>query len=119
MNSFFPDAITSWNIAITHFDNVPSVGTFQNYIISLIRPEKSIFGIHDPLGVRYLFQLRVGLCSLRYHKNRHNFVDTPSNECPCNYGIEDTNHFLFLCPFYDTQRATLVTSVIEILQNTT
>ena len=62
------------------------------------------------------YQLRVGLCSLRYHKKHHNFVDTPSNECPCNFGIEDTNHVLFVCPFYEAQRATLVTSVIGILQ---
>ena len=56
MNSFFPDAITSWNNVITHFNNVPSVGILKNHIISLIRPERnSIFGIHDPLGVRYLF----------------------------------------------------------------
>ena len=100
MNSFFPDAITSWNNVITHFNNVPSVGILKNHIISLICPEKkSIFGIHDPLGLRYLFQLRVGLSSLRYHKNRHNFIDTPSNECLCNHGIEDINHFLFSCLF--------------------
>ena len=72
--------------------------------------------IHDHSGVGDLFQLRVGLCSFRYHKKHHNFVDTPSNECSCNCGIEETNHFLFLCPFYEAQRATLVTSVIGILQ---
>ena len=117
MNSFFPDATSSWNNVISHFQNVPSLGTFKYHIISLIHPEKkSIFGIHDPTGVRYLFQLRVGLCSLSYHKKRHNFVDTPSNECQCNFGIEDTNHFLFFCLFCETQRATLVTCVNGILQ---
>ena len=82
MNRFFPDAIRSWNNAISHFQNVPSLGTFKKHITSLIRQEKQIiFGIHDHSGVGYLFQLRVGLCSLRYHKKRHNFVDTPSDEC--------------------------------------
>ena len=38
------------------------------------------------------------------------------DECLCNHGIEDTNHFLFLCPLYDTQRGTLLTSVIEIVR---
>ena len=117
MYSFFPDAITSWNNVITHFNNIPSFGNLKEHIRSLIRPEKkNIFGIHDPSGVRYLFQLRVGLSPLRYHKNRHNFIDTPSNECPCNHGIEDTNHFLFLCSFYDIQRATLLNTVIEIIR---
>ena len=88
----------------------------KTYYITYSPGEKKYFGIHDHSGVGYLFQLRVDLCSLRYHKKRHNFVDTPSNECPCNFGIEDTNHFLFLCPFYVAQKATLVTSVIGILQ---
>ena len=33
-----------------------------------------------------------------------------------NHGIEDTNHFLFLCPFFALHRATLASSVIQILQ---
>ena len=72
-----------------------------NHILSLIRPKKKcIFGIHDPLGLRYLFQLRAGLSSSRYHKKCHNFFDTPTDKCLCNQGIEDTNRFLFLCPFF-------------------
>ena len=86
-------------------------------ILSLIRPKKIFFfGIHVPLGLRYLLQLRVGLSSLRYHKKCHNFIDTPSDKCPCNNDIEDTNHFLFPCPFFVAQRATLASSVIQILQ---
>ena len=89
----------------------------KDHILSLIRPKKkNIFGIHDPLGHRYLLQLRVGLSSLRYHKKCHNFIDTPSDKCPCNNDIEDTNHFLFSCPFFVAQRATLASSVIQILQ---
>ena len=34
---------------------------------------------------------------LRYHKKKHNFINTHSYKCLCNQGIEDTNHFL-LCP---------------------
>ena len=77
---------------------------------------KSIFVIHDPVGVRYLFQLRVGLSHLRSHKYRHNFTDTTSHICHCNQGIEDTNHFIFSCPDYAILRATLAASVINILQ---
>ena len=117
MNSFFPNGISSWNNVISYFTNAPSILILKDHILSLIRPEKKkIFGIHDPLGLRYLFQLRVGLSPLRSHKKRHNFIDTPSDKCICNHGIEDTNHFLFLCPFYATKRATLAVSVIHILQ---
>ena len=68
--------------------------------ISLIPPKKQcIVGIHDHLGLRYLAQLGVGLSSLRYHKKCDNFFDTPSGKCLCNQSIEDTNHFLYFCPF--------------------
>ena len=108
MNSFFPDAVASWNICIKHFDDVPSFDILKKHINTFFRPKtKNIFGIHDPSGLRYLFQLRVSLSPLRSHKFRHNFADTLSEICRCNQGIEDTNHFLFSCPDYATPRATL------------
>ena len=68
-NSFFPDAINLWNIIITNFKNVPPFASLKAHIPSLIRPKaKSIFGVHDPLGLRYIFQLRVNLSPLRNHK---------------------------------------------------
>ena len=96
-SSFFPDITTN---VITHFNDIPSFSVFKNHILSLIRPKKKcIFGIHDPLGLRYLFQLRMGLSFLRCHKKCHNFIDSPFDKCLYKQGIEDTNHFLFLCPF--------------------
>ena len=116
MSSFFPDAIASWNIFISHFNNMPSFDTFKTHITTFFRPKaKSIFGIHDPLGVRYLFQLRVSLSPLRSHKKRYKFIDTPSDICHCNQAVEETSHFMFECPSYTAQRATLAASVIGIL----
>ena len=98
MNSFFPDAINSWNNIITNYQNLSSFTSLKAHILSLIRPKiKSIFGIHDPLGLRYIFQLRVKLSPQRNHKRHHNFADTPSEICDtpseiceCNQDIEDT-----------------------------
>ena len=48
----------------------------KNILILFFRPKaNNIFGIHDPVGLRYLFQLRVNLSPLRSHKFRHNFAD--------------------------------------------
>ena len=117
MNSFFPDAVASWNIFLKHFDDVPSFDILKKHINTFLRPKaKNIFCIHDPPGLRYLFQLRVSLSPLRSHKFRHNFADTLSEICRCTQGIEDANHFLFSCPDYATPRATLAASVINILQ---
>ena len=99
-NSFLPNAIQTWNNAVEIFPDTHSITIFKKRILSLIRPERrSIFNIHDPLGLRYLFYLRVGLSSLRSHKNRHGFLDSPSGICVCNLGIEDTNRYLFSCYF--------------------
>ena len=78
MNSFLPDAINSWNNITTNFQNVPTFTSLKAHILSLIRPKtKSTFGVYAPLGLPYLFQLRVNLSPLRSHKSRHNFADTP------------------------------------------
>ena len=115
-NSFFPHAVSSWNIFISDFEDFPSFNNLKVHLLSLFRPKiKSIFGIHDPMGLRYLFQLRVSLSPLRSHKSRHNFIDTPSDICLCKQGVENTNHFLFFCPRFAIQRATLTTNVNEIL----
>ena len=120
MNTFFPHAISSWTIVISHFEDFPSFDSLKEHVLSLFRPKtKSIFGVHDPIRLRYLFQLRVRLSPLRSHKKHHNFIDTPSDICHCNQGVEDTSHFLFSCPSYAAQRATLATSVIQILQKYT
>ena len=114
MNSFFPDAVASWNLFMEIFNHnvVPSLDLLKQDIISLIRPEsKSFFNVHDPTGLRYLFQLRLRLS----HKYCHNFIDTPSGTCQCNQCIEDTSHFLLFCPSYTVQRVTLLTYVNEIL----
>ena len=53
MNSFFPDAINSWNIIITNFHNLPHFTSLKAHILSLIRPKiKNTFGVHDSLGLR-------------------------------------------------------------------
>ena len=38
MSSFFPDAITSWNNVINHFDNILSINILKDHILSLVRP---------------------------------------------------------------------------------
>ena len=74
-------------------------GSLKNHITSLFCPRtQSLFGIHDPPGIHYLFQLRVGLSPLRGHKKRHNIHDITS-DCQCSFEIENTSHFLFQCPF--------------------
>ena len=61
-------------------------------------------------------QLRVGLSKLNFHKFKHNCRDTINPMCPTNDGIEDTEHFLLLCPSFDIQRRDLLAGVSELLR---
>ena len=55
MNSFFPDSINIWNNIFSDFQKLGTIEAFKKQIITLIRPmPKSIFGIHDPTGLKYL-----------------------------------------------------------------
>ena len=116
LHSFFPDAAKNMSIIITDFKDLPTFEALKKHLISLYRPNiRPTFNIHNP-NLRYIFQLRVGLSHLRYHKKRHKFVDTPSDKCLCKKGVEDTHHFLIACPFYTSHRDVLFASVETILQ---
>ena len=96
---------------------VPSVAVFKKKILSIIRPPANpVFGIHDPIGLSFLTQLRVGLSKLNFHKFKHNFRDAVNPMCPSNDGIEDAEHFLLLCPSFDAQRRDLLAGVYDVLR---
>ena len=98
MNIFFPHVISSWNLFISHFEVFPSSDSLKDHVLSLFRPMiKSIFCVHDPVGLRYLFQLRVRPSPLRSHKSHHNFIDTPSNICQRNQDFIDTPSDICQC----------------------
>ena len=84
-------------------------------MLKIVRPTtKSFYDIHDPIGLHYLFQLRTELSPLRSHKFRHNFRDTPTDNCICGQGIEDNKHFLFECLHFVIQRVDLAVVITTI-----
>ena len=58
----------------------------------------------------------MGLSKLNFHKFKHNFRDTINPMCPTNDGIEDTEHFLLLCPSFDVPRRDLLAGVSALLR---
>ena len=89
---------------------------FKRNILKIYRPmKKSLFNIHDPIGIKRIFQLRVGLSPLKKHKRSHNFQDTPVDTCNCKRSAETSEHFLFHCPFYTEQRRVLLQTLNPIL----
>ena len=115
--SFYPHCLSEWNKLKPEIRLAPSVAVFKKKLLSVIRlPGKPFYGIHDPKGLSFLAQLRVGLSKLNYRKFKHNFRDTTNPMCPTNDGIEDTEHFLLLCPCFDVHRRDLLAGIFALLR---
>ena len=116
-SSFYPNCLSERNKLEQELRLAPSVSVFKKMLLSIIRPPaKSVFGIHDPIGLSYLTQLSVGLSKLNLHKFKHDFRDTVNPMCPTSDGNEDAKHFLLLCPSFHVQRRDLLAGVIELLR---
>ena len=115
-NSFFPNTISLWNNLDSTIKRSKNISSFKSSILKIIRPDKKrTYNIHDPNRLKWIFQLRVGLSPLKYHKKRHNFSDTPNDFCFCSNTPETTDHFLLSCPLYVNARTTLINTVGTIL----
>ena len=116
-SSFYPDCLFEWNNLDPELREPPSVSILKKKLFLHIRlPAKSVYGIHNPKGIAYLTQLRVGLSKLNFHKFKHNFQDTVNPMCSINDGIEDTEHFLLLCNSFTEQRHDLLAGVNDLLE---
>ena len=72
--SFFPYSIIEWNKLDINLHNAKSFLIFRNSLLKIGRPmQNSIYNIHDPVGIKYLTRLRLGLSHLNEHKFKHNF----------------------------------------------
>jgi len=112
-NSFYPDSVNCWNKIGIDLRNCPNLMIFKRNILALIRPlSKSIFDIHDPLGIKWLYQLRVGLNPLRYYKKNHNFNDTPTDICDYCQVSENCEHFFLHCERFVEPRISLFNQLL-------
>ena len=108
-HSFFPDTSNSWNYLSSFIKNAPTLNVFKKrYMEFFIVTPKPIYGIHNPVGIKYLTRLRVGLSHLRAHKYQHNFVDTTTQCCSCANNVSETiEHYLLYYPNYSLVRSEL------------
>ena len=72
-SSFYPNYLSAWNTLKPELRLAASIAIFKIKLTSIIRPPvNTVHGIHDPKGLSYLTQLRVGLGQLNSHKFMHN-----------------------------------------------
>ena len=110
---FFPSAIIEWNNLDPNLRNSKSISVFkEKYLISYGIPQ-ILFLILATLKESNLLQdLRLGLSHLRKHKFKHSFQDTLNPLCNCD--IESITHFFLHCPFFVTERRTLLSTICSL-----
>ena len=93
-NSFFPNVIDEWNKLKDEIEGATSFSLFKASLLKMGRPHaNSTYRIHNPVGIRLLTCLRLGLSYLNEHKFRHNFADFVNPLCSCSVKPETTLHF--------------------------
>ena len=60
----------------------------------------STFDIHNPLGIKLLARLGLGLSHLHEHKFKHCFQDILNTLCECGNDIGSTMHFFSTAPTF-------------------
>ena len=82
--SFFLYAIVEWSRLDQVLRNSKSYSIFKNSLLKIGRPmPKPTFNIHNPLGLKLLTRLGLGLSHLNEHRFNHNFKDCINPLCSC------------------------------------
>ena len=75
-NSFFPNAMNEWNKLDEKIKGATSFSFFKASLLKVGCPHaNSTNRIHNPVGIRLLTLLHLGLSQLNEHKFRHNSAD--------------------------------------------
>ena len=79
-------------------------------------PNKTL-NCHNPIGIKLITRLRLGLSHLRDHKFKHNFLDCLNPICCCGKDIETTVHYLLHCPIFSDERSIFFNNIRSIDEN--
>ena len=117
-NSFLPSTVIKWNNLDKSIRSSESLALFKKSILQFIPPTPNrTFKCHNPIGIKLITRLRLGLCHLRDHKFKHNFLDCLNPICCCGKGIETTVHYLLHCPISSDERSIFFHNIRSIDEN--
>ena len=105
-HNFLPDTSNSWNYLASFIKNAPTLNAFKKRYMDFVNITPNlVYGIHNPVGLKYLTRLCVGLSYLRAHKYQHNVSDTTTKFCYCSNNVpETTEHYLLYSPYLLTYK---------------
>ena len=112
--------INKWNKLNFNIETY-SFKIFKANLIKIIQPiPNPIFCIFDPLRLKLITRLRLGLSHLNEHRFNHNFNNCINPLCTCSLDDESTIHYSLHCDYYNSAITFLLNdlnSVDSILLN--
>ena len=116
--SFFLSTISEWNKLDLKIQQSKTLLTFRNALIKIGRPiPKPIYNVHNPVGLKLLTRLRLGLSHLNQHKFNHNFQDCLNLLCSCSLVVDSVSHFFLHCQYCSNICSTLLNELQSIDTN--
>ena len=83
--------------------------SFKHFLLKIGQPTaKPTYNIHNPIGLKFITRLRLGLSHLNEHKFKHNFQDCVNPLCSCSLEIESLSHLFLHCHNFTKIHATLL-----------
>ena len=95
------DGIQLWNNLPDDVKDLDSFDSFCDEIKPLAKRNELYNGFTREANIAHA-QLRMQCSNLNDHLYNLHVIDSP--KCSCSYKCEDSNHYLFHCPLYTTER---------------
>ena len=103
--SFSPFCVNEWHKQDKSLRKAESIKHRKSVFKEFFNlKQKSLFAIHDSVGVKLLLTLRLKFNHLSEQKFRRNVKDAPTPMCDCGSETETTDHFFLRCPFFTENR---------------
>ena len=113
VNKLIPN-LNEWN-KLNFNIRTSSFNIFRANLIKIIRPIRNpIFDIFNPLGLKLITRLRLGLTHLNEHRFNHNFNNCITPPCTCSLDTESTLHFFLHCNYYNSARIFLLNDLNSV-----
>ena len=114
-HSFFPFCVREWNKLDNTIRDAESIKQFKSMLKNFFSlDQRSLFSIHDPVGLKLLTRFRLQFSHLNEHKFCYNFKDCVSPMCDCDAETETTSHFFLRCQFFANERQKLLDEVYRL-----
>ena len=84
-----------------------------------MRPSSdSFYSCYNPIEIKSITKIRLGLSHLREQKFKHSFQDSINSVCNCCNDVESAIHVFLYCPLYSNKRFTLLSKIdCKLLDN--